>query len=126
MILSNHGLLHIIRSVKAIQNNVRSNNYQGTAAAMSARSMESIFVKALDDLTRIAGYIFHLHKVYSMKLKPNSSDEDDSLLVETMKKFMECQTKYINGKHAICFLGDFCHLEVIGGDCIYKNQNGIY
>jgi hypothetical protein len=42
-----------------------------------------------------------------------------------LKGFTECQ-KYIYGKHAICFLGDFCQLEDIGGDCIYKNRNGIY
>jgi cAMP phosphodiesterase len=42
-----------------------------------------------------------------------------------MKAFTECQ-KYIYNKHAICFLWDFCQLEAIGGDCIYKNQNGIY
>jgi hypothetical protein len=24
------------------------------------------------------------------------------------------------------YLGDFCQLEAIGGDSIYKNQNGIY
>ena len=44
---------------------------------------------------------------------------------ENLKEFTECQ-KYIYGKHAICFLGDFCQLEAIGGDCIYKNRNGIY
>jgi hypothetical protein len=33
---------------------------------------------------------------------------------------------HIYGKHAICFLEDFCQLEAIGGDCIYKNQDGIY
>ena len=42
-----------------------------------------------------------------------------------LKGFTECQ-EYIYGKHAICFLGDFCQLEAIGGDCIYKNRNGIY
>jgi hypothetical protein len=51
-----------------------------------------------------------------------------SVLVKTshnLKEFTECQ-KYIYGKHAICFLQDFCQLEAIGGDCIYKNRNGIY
>jgi hypothetical protein len=44
---------------------------------------------------------------------------------ENLKEFTECQ-KYICGKHAICFLGDFCQLEATGGDCIYKKRNGIY
>jgi cAMP phosphodiesterase len=37
-----------------------------------------------------------------------------------LKAFTECQ-EYIYGKHAICFLGNFCQLEAIGGDCIHKN-----
>jgi hypothetical protein len=44
---------------------------------------------------------------------------------DNLKEFTECQ-KYIYGKHAIYFLGGFCQLEDIGGDCIYKNRNGIY
>ena len=42
-----------------------------------------------------------------------------------LKSFTECH-EHIYGKHAICFLGDFCQLEAIGGDCIYRNRNGIY
>jgi hypothetical protein len=44
---------------------------------------------------------------------------------DNLKEFTECQ-KYIYGKHSFCFLGAFCQLEAIGGDCVYKNQNGIY
>jgi hypothetical protein len=44
---------------------------------------------------------------------------------KNLKAFSECH-EHIYGKHAICFLGDFCQLEAIGGDCIYKNRNGIY
>jgi hypothetical protein len=44
---------------------------------------------------------------------------------ENLKSFMEC-CEHIYGKHAIYFLGDFCQLEAIGGNCIYKYQNGIY
>jgi hypothetical protein len=42
-----------------------------------------------------------------------------------LKSFSECH-EHMYGKHAICFLGDFCQLEAIGGDCIYKNRNGIF
>ena len=42
-----------------------------------------------------------------------------------LKSFTECH-EYIYGKHAICFLGDFCQLEAIGGDCLYKHRNGIF
>jgi hypothetical protein len=44
---------------------------------------------------------------------------------ENLKSFTECR-EHVYGKHAICFLGDFCQLEAIGGDCIYKHRNGIY
>ena len=44
---------------------------------------------------------------------------------KNLKSFTECH-EYIYGKHAICFLGDFCQLEAIGGDCIYRNRNGIF
>jgi hypothetical protein len=42
-----------------------------------------------------------------------------------MKAFTECH-RYIDGKHGICFLGDFCQLEAIGKDLRYKNQNDKY
>ena len=44
---------------------------------------------------------------------------------KNLKSFTECQD-HIFGKHAICFLGDFCQLEAIGSDCIYKHPNGIF
>ena len=42
-----------------------------------------------------------------------------------LQAFTECR-EFQYGKHAICFLGDFCQLETIGGNCIYKQRNGIY
>jgi hypothetical protein len=39
---------------------------------------------------------------------------------DNLKEFTECQ-KYMYGKHAICFPGDLCQPDTIGGDCIYKN-----
>jgi hypothetical protein len=44
---------------------------------------------------------------------------------KNLKAFTQCN-EYIYGKHAICFLGDFCQLEVIGKDYIYKYRNGIF
>ena len=35
-------------------------------------------------------------------------------------------TTYTFGGQAMCFLGDFCQLECIGGDTLYKNRPGIY
>jgi hypothetical protein len=43
-----------------------------------------------------------------------------------LRSFTECPDYSIYGKHAICFLGDFCQLEAIGSDLITKHQNGIY
>jgi hypothetical protein len=42
-----------------------------------------------------------------------------------LKSFTDC-LDFIYGKHSICFLGDFCQLESIYKDDIYKTRNGIY
>jgi hypothetical protein len=42
-----------------------------------------------------------------------------------LKNATECQD-YQYGKSAICFLGDFCQLETIDKDVIYKVKNGMY
>jgi hypothetical protein len=38
-------------------------------------------------------------------------------ITRNLKAFTECQ-EYIYGKHAICFLGDPCQLEGLGGNCM--------
>ena len=48
-----------------------------------------------------------------------------SKLSNHMQSFTEC-TEHKFGKHAIVFLGDFCQLECIGGDCIYLHENSMY
>ena len=45
---------------------------------------------------------------------------------KNLRSFTQCTDDSIYGKHGICFLGDFCQLEAIGGDLIYENRNGIY
>jgi hypothetical protein len=46
---------------------------------------------------------------------------------KNLRSFTQCTDgDHIYGKHGICFLGDFCQLEAIGGDLIYQNRNGIY
>jgi hypothetical protein len=49
-------------------------------------------VDARSELSNITEFVFHVHKVYSVKLNPNGSDKDESLLVETirsaLRKFM--------------------------------------
>ena len=42
-----------------------------------------------------------------------------------LQNFTQCR-EWQYGKTAICFLGDFCQLEAIGGNCIYKHRRGIY
>jgi hypothetical protein len=44
---------------------------------------------------------------------------------DNLKMFTECQ-QFRYGRIPICFLGDFCQLEPINGDCIYTNLNGLY
>ena len=46
-------------------------------------------------------------------------------LSENLRSFTECRT-HLFGKHPIVFLGDFCQLECIGGDCIYLQEKSIY
>ncbi len=46
---------------------------------------------------------------------------------KNLRSFTQCTDgDHIYGKHGICFLGDFCQLEAIGGNLIYQNRNGIY
>ena len=45
---------------------------------------------------------------------------------KNLRSFTQCTNDYLYGKHGICFLGDFCQLDAIGGDLIYQNRNGIY
>ena len=52
----------------------------------------------------------------------------DAVLAKTssnLQAFTE-HRQYQYGKCAIVFLGDFCQLEAIGDNCIYKHRNGIY
>jgi hypothetical protein len=42
-----------------------------------------------------------------------------------LRNATEC-TAFQYGSHAICFLGDFCQLETIDKDVIYKHHYGIY
>lgn len=53
------------------------------------------------------------------------SYKDLSKLSLHMQQFSEC-TEYNFGKYPIVFLGDFCQLECIGGDCIYLQENSMY
>ena len=42
-----------------------------------------------------------------------------------LQGFTQC-TDHVYGNHAMCFLGDFCQLQNIGGECIYEREQGIY
>ena len=52
-------------------------------------------------------------------------DKDLAVLSSNLQMFTECHEHQF-GNVAIVFLGDFCQLESIGGNCIYKQENGIY
>jgi hypothetical protein len=43
------------------------------------------FVDALTELSKVTEFVFHVHKVYSVKLNPHGSDKNESLLVETIR-----------------------------------------
>jgi hypothetical protein len=44
---------------------------------------------------------------------------------KNLQTFTQCQ-RHIYGKHGICFLGDFCQLDPVGKEPIYKRRHGIY
>ena len=52
-------------------------------------------------------------------------DNDLTVLSGNLQRFTEC-TEHQFGSVALVFLGDFCQLETIGGNCIYKHENGIF
>ena len=52
-------------------------------------------------------------------------DMDMGKLSNNLQNFTETRD-WQYGKTAIVFLGDFCQLEPIGENCIYKHPNGIY
>ena len=44
---------------------------------------------------------------------------------DNLQMLTECYVQTY-GKHHIAFIGDFCQLECVGGDCIYLHKEGIY
>jgi hypothetical protein len=89
---NNHAQREIIHSVKRIRQEVSGKNYREIAAAMSALVKKNVFMDALSELSKITEFVFNIHKVYSVKLNPNGSYKDKSLLVEmirsALRKFM--------------------------------------
>jgi hypothetical protein len=81
--------------VKKIRQKVSDNNYKEIAVAMSALSMKNSFVDALSELSKITEFVFHVHKVYSVKLNPNGSDKDESLLLETIRSALRKSMKHV-------------------------------
>jgi hypothetical protein len=71
---------------------VLGKNNRDIADAMPSLSRKNVFVDALSELSNVTEFVFHVHKVYSVKLNPNGSDKDESLLVEMIRsalcKFM--------------------------------------
>ena len=59
---------------------------------MTALARTNDFVDGLSELSKITEFVFHLHKVYSVKLNLQGSDKNESLLVElissALRKFM--------------------------------------
>ena len=51
-------------------------------------------------------------------------DKDLAVLSSNLQMFTECHEHQF-GNVPIAFLGDFCQLESIGGNCIFKQENGI-
>jgi hypothetical protein len=90
--LNSHALFTITNSVTKIRNEVSGKNNREIADAMSAVSRKNVFVDAFSELSKVTEFVFHVHKVYSVKLNPHGSDEDKLLLVKmirsALRKFM--------------------------------------
>jgi flavorubredoxin len=92
---NNRALSQIRKSVKKIRQKVSDNNYKEIAVAMSALSRKNSFVDALSELSKTTEFVFHVHKVYSVKLNPNGSDKDESLLLETIRSALRKSMKHV-------------------------------
>jgi hypothetical protein len=97
IMFNNHALFSITEPVDEIrkQVNVKTTNKatnKEISEKMTALARTNDFVDGLSELSKITEFVFHLHKVYSVKLNPQGSDKDESLLVETissaLRKFM--------------------------------------
>jgi hypothetical protein len=71
--------------VRKIRKEVCGKTNRKIAGAMSALARKKVFVNALSELSKVTEFVFHIHKVYSVKLNPRGSDKDESLLVETIR-----------------------------------------
>jgi hypothetical protein len=91
--LSNEALFAITRPVREIRKEVSGKTNREIADATSALARKKGVVDALSELSKVTEFVFHVHKVYSVKLNLHGSDKDESLLVETvrsaLRKFMK-------------------------------------
>jgi hypothetical protein len=79
------GLHTIVEQVQKIKKSTTFNNYQDIASATTELSMKSEFIASFEELLKVAEFIIQIHQVYSVKLNSKSTDENDSLLVETIR-----------------------------------------
>jgi hypothetical protein len=90
--LNNEALFAITGPVRKIRKEVSGKTNREIADAMSALARKTVFVDASSELSKVTEFVFHIHKVYSLKLNPHRSDKDKSLLVKTirsaLRKFM--------------------------------------
>jgi hypothetical protein len=90
--LNKEALFAITGPVRKICKEVSGKTNREIADAMSALARKTVFVDALSELSKVTEFVFHVHKVYSVKLNPHGSDKDEFLLVETirsaLRKFM--------------------------------------
>jgi hypothetical protein len=81
--------------VKEIRKKVRGKNNREIAAEMSSLSRKKIFVDALSELSKVTKFVFHLHKLYSVKLNPKGLDKDEFLLLETIRSALHKFTRHV-------------------------------
>jgi hypothetical protein len=98
---NNQALLEIINSMKNNPKKVRGKNYREIAAAMSALSRNNVFLDALSELSNVTEFVFCVHKVYCVKLNPNGSDKDESLLVEMIRSALRNFMRHVPNRQSM-------------------------
>jgi hypothetical protein len=82
----------IIDKMSEIRKTCNPDIYQDIAEAITDLTTDYTFLTALRELSRVSEFIFFIHHSYAVKLNPDSSDEKDLLLLDTIRtafrKFM--------------------------------------
>ncbi len=93
-------LMTIVDLVAKTRKQLKPNQYEKIAFEMAALSRKQDFLQAFADLTGISEFIIDMHKIYSVKLNTDRSDQENSLLVDTIRIALRKFMKHFAYRHA--------------------------